>query len=178
MNGFNLLPKAIFVSMILASCGKLSRPTGESEVKIYNGVEVDSDHWITQTAASLQIFKDNGIAECSAAVIGPRALITNAHCFLRKDGSNANVSVAFAMYGNKAQSGISKVKWWNLYNNPATPLDMAIVELEDDVPKNIVPAFIAGENQPLGTGWIFGYGNNGYTDAPCFRKDVASGVKT
>jgi hypothetical protein len=116
---------------------------GEIVPTLINGEEVSKDDW--RSVVRIKV----GNSGCSATVVGPKVVITAAHC-----GSNG-ATATFDLAG-KSYSG--KIERSSLY--PGKDHDQAVIILDQPVPKEDVKVFASIGGNPVVGGKIYllGYG--------------------
>ena len=86
----------------------------------------------------LQMVSGQWAAGCTGTLIGPRIVLTAAHCVLNYEPENVTV-----YFGNTTTSAqvrrVSEVKWHPDYNRRYYNNDIAMVRLESDPPAGIAP---------------------------------------
>lgn len=136
-----------------AACDALGA-TVPGAIPIVNGAECSS----SRTAVVLLNARDAGgfaVGACSGTIISRRAILTAAHCL---DGETALVRV---WLGSGAEIPAQSFVLHPTYvANPSTGLDVGIVRMAEDLPREPVPILTGREAQVGETAVIAGWGRD------------------
>lgn len=154
--------------LLILSCGKHTVDSNDKPKatihNIYNGKKVKAGEIIEKVAVYLEVTDKSGeVNICSGTVVGPKAVLTNSHCL----DTAESVKVNFGQDGNNPYKVINALDNWKIqtdYDSDAD-YDIALIELEEEVPARVIQVNIAASNMVLGVDpynnlWTYGYGIN------------------
>lgn len=133
----NLLPIAAFLlAAALPACQPEDLSIGRITCPIIGGTpDTSQEH---KAVVYLQMIEGQYVAGCTGTLIGPRIVLTAAHCV--RGNSPEDITVLFGESTMNAQSrSVSEVDWHDYYDSQSLVNDIALVRLAEDPPPGIEP---------------------------------------
>ncbi len=192
----SIVALTIFLSMAHAACGMKNRAgqiegTGAGE-NVINGDVVPDNH---PTKSSIIQIVDTSIVQslqriCSGVIISENAVLTATHCLYYETSARpkapesyrmrdlTNLLVSMDARGVAISKAIIDVRAFPLPTRAPNGNDLALLRLEDGIPRGITPATLLGDSsimKPDQTVFVAGYGKV-LTNAPESVVSLRSGT--
>ena len=136
-----------------AACGALGQTAGRT-IAIVNGAECSS----TRSAVVLLNIRNlagDALGACSGTLVAPRSILTAAHCV------DQDAAVVRIWLGSGAEIVAQSFTLHPTYvQNPSTGLDVAIVTMEEDLPRTPMPILTSREANLGESAIIAGWGRD------------------
>jgi hypothetical protein len=133
------------------ACGAIGTSSTSSTTAIVNGAQCATDN-SSVIFLSLRDANNQGLASCSGTIIGPRAVLTAAHCV-----DDEGIGIVQVFLGSGQPINAESRRLHPNYRTNESSFDVAVVLLRDDIGRPAIPVLTsrdprAGESVVL-AGW-------------------------
>lgn len=135
------------------------RSCSDRQLRIVGGELVKANTLVALSTGGLLMQTSNGSGTCTGTLIGPRQMVTAAHCLQR---DYTSIQAKFGLNNQMADLTIPIAKWvaHPFWTGQGFSYDIGLVVLKNDVPSQLLPVAIASSaDLTVGTDIIIaGYG--------------------